>query len=281
MLDTTRSFDPISVQRAIVRLSEGLQRRLVTQSEICKQVRIEKSKFSRWINRKSSWASIGEEKYHALMDFIENSNLFQRVGYVQPRFSNAPDIPFFGVAELLRIRTDDISMARDKLVGHYASYRYSHFAPPNVVCGALEIQDSSDTHALRTSELVRIPKEILGPGSSELEIRTQGYIWPTRNNMFVVFSEKNGSASFQTIYLNKQLNDSQPNKGVGLHYLEGIIVEWQEADCFVSKIFLQKIKSKLPDENIGILKERDVSEPILARLKERFTGPHNYLRAYK
>ena len=281
MPPSSRSFDSINVRETLSRLRSAIERRDIRQQEISERSGIEKSKLSRWLNEKTAWASIGSANYLKLLDFIDERNLFARPSYVRPEAADLADIAFHGMATFFGVEPDLIDFARENLVGYYVGYRYSYFAPPDILKGALEITYDQQTHALKTLEHFRVPAGALGAESAEINFIRQGYIWPTKLNMFVMISEKVGRKDFQVCYLNKSLLNAMTLDQELMHTIEGVLLDWQGPDFYMTKVFLQKLTKPLPLAEIGLKTEKEVVPSVLAKLKDRFRGPHYYLRTYK
>ncbi|MBS0242864.1 MAG: hypothetical protein JSS20_11860 [Proteobacteria bacterium] len=174
-----------------------------------------------------------------------------------------------------------IDQAREALVGHYAGWRYSYFAPPDILQGSLDISYDEHSHALKTSEHFRVPAGAMGDGSKEINFMRVGYIWPTQHNMYVMLSQKVEHRDIQVAYLNKSLLNAITLERGSMHTIEGVVGDWQGPDFYFTKLVLHKLTKPMPDADIGLKTEREVPNAILAKLKERFIGPHNFLRVYK
>ena len=281
MSPSSHSFDSINVRDTLSRLQRALEAREIRQQDIAEGTGIEKSKLSRWLNGKSAWASIGSENYVRIIDFIEDRNLFARPSYVRPEAADLADIAFHGMATFFGVEAARIDEARDNLVGYYVGHRYSYFAPPDILKGALEISYDQKTNALKTLEHYRVPAGALGEESAEINFMRQGYIWPTQLNMYVMISEKIGKKDFQVSYLNKPLLSAMTLDKESMNTIEGVLLDWQGPDFYMTKVFLQKLAKPLPTSEIGLRTDKQVVPSILAKLNDRFLGPHHYLRTYK
>lgn len=281
MSQSSIAFDHASVRDTIRRLKACIDRRHVRQQEIATAIGIEKSRLSRWLNEHSGWSSIGRDNYARLLDFIAERKLFAGASYDRPEAAGIADIPFHGMVTFLGCDASAIDLARESLVGHYAGWRYSYFAPPDILKGALEILYDADSHALKTIEHFRVPADAMGEGSAEINFKRQGYIWPTQHNMYLMMSEKIGHRDIQVAYLNKSLHSALTLGSNAMHTIEGVVVDWQGPDFYMTKIVLHKLERALPLSEIGLRTEREVPNPVLAKLKERFMGPHHFLRVYR
>lgn len=281
MTEILRSYEPATVRETISRLRMLLEHRAIAQKEIVDATGIEKTRFSRWINGHTSWSAIGPSDYRKVIDFIAQRSLFVDQIYQTPELPGIEALAFHGMAKFFKVNQSHIESARKRLVGHYDCYRHSYYAAPDLLRGSLEILYDEENHCLKTIELNRIPKGILGADGRDIEFRREGFIWPTHLNMLMVISEKVQGRDIQVMYINRSLMNAISSEDAEIQTAEGVVLDWQGRDFYMTKIFLQKRSLPLPDENIGVLKEKDVPRPILSKLQEPFTGPHDFLKVYK
>lgn len=281
MFTPSRAYDHVNVRDTISRLNACLERRQIRQQEIADATDIEKTKLSRWLNEISGWSSIGEDNYGRILDFISDRNLFSHAGYERPEAAALKDIAFHGMAVFFGLEAEGVDAAREDLVGTYIGWRYSYFAPPHILKGKVDIVYDEDSHALKTYEHFRVPAGIMGEDSGEIDFKREGYIWPTRHNMYVMISQKVKHRDIQIVFLNKSLVHATTLDKGAMETVEGCVLDWQGPDGYWGKLFLQKRRRPLPDAEIGLKAKEEVPSPILAKLMERFRGPHPFLRVYK
>lgn len=281
MVNPSRAFDQVNVRDTITRLNGCVSRRQVKQQEIAEATEIEKTKLSRWLNERSSWSSIGEDNYGRILDLITDRNLFSRAGYERPETAALKDMAFHAMTVFLGLDAGLIDKAREELVGTYIGWRHSYYAPPDILKGKMDIDYDENNHCLRTLEHYRVPAGAMGENSEHTNFQRIGYIWPTRYNMYLMISEKLDHKDMQIAFLNKSLVNAQTLEKGAMNAVEGVVLDWQGPDFYMTKIFLQKLSKPLPDAEIGLKTEKEVPNPILAKLKERFIGPHHFLRVYK
>lgn len=277
----SRAFDHVNVRDTIQRLNGCLERGQLRQQEISSATEIEKTKLSRWLNQKSSWSSIGDDNYGRILDLISEKNLFAQAGYERPEAAALKDMAFHGMGMFLGLDASAIDKAREDLVGTYLGWRYSYYAPPDILKGKMDILYEEDSHCLRTFEHFRVPAGVMGEDSEEINFQRIGYIWPTRQNTYVMFSEKVDHQDMQIAFLNKSLVNAKTLEKGSMQTIEGVLFDWQGPDCYMTKLFLQKRTKPLPSAEIGLKTEAEVPKPVVAKLKERFRGPHPFLRVYK
>jgi transcriptional regulator with XRE-family HTH domain len=275
-------YDRTRVEYAIDRIQTAVRQKSIRQQEIASALNIEKTKLSRWLNRKVGWAAIGKDTYLRLMDYVEKRNILSRGLYALPEEQQLRNMTFHGMANFFGIDQREISIARKKLVGHYISYRYSYYAAPHILRGYLRISFDEDTQSLRTSDHYRIPQSHLGPDSAEINFRRHGYVWPTKLDMYMVIAEKVEKKDIQVMYLNKSLlNSHQPTREDDIQAIEGVLLDWQGPDFYMTKVFLQKVNKPPPDKMLTLMTDKETPSLVLKKLQEPFMGPHKYLRAYK
>lgn len=274
-------FDPISVRDAILRIRGLIERKQIKQQAIVEAAKIEKSKLSRWLNERSSWSSIGAENYGRILEFLGSEGLFDSGSYARPEEALMHDMAFHSMAMFFGGDQQVVEATRQSLEGHYVGWRYSLFVPPDILKGRVDIRYDETTHALKTYEHFRVPAGLLGSESPEINFKRDGYIWPTAQNMFQMISKKVGYRDIQVAYFNKSLVDiSAPGRGK-VHTIEGVVTDWQSSEFYMTKFLLQRLAKPLADDEIGVRSEKDVPAAVLAKLKERFRGPHYFLRVYK
>lgn len=281
MPSASRAYDDVNVNDTIRRLNACVKQRQIKQQEIAEAANLEKSKLSRWLNGRSSWSSIGEQNYGRILDVVADRNLFSQSGYERPVAAKLQDIAFHGMAMFLGLGAGDIDDARENLVGTYLGWRHSYYAPPDILMGKVDIVYEEDSHCLRTYEHFCVPAGVMGENSNKIDFKRVGYIWPTRHNMYVMISEKVGHRDIQIAFLNKSLVHAKTLDKGAMETVEGIVLDWQGPDAYLTKLFLQKRSKPLPESEIGLKTEKDVPKPVLAKLQERFQGPHLFLRVYK
>jgi hypothetical protein len=281
MSHPSRTFDEINVPETIRRLNVCLDRGQVKQKDMVDATSIEKSKLSRWLSGHSSWSSIQEENYVKILDFIADRRLFVHASYEWPQEAALADMAFHSLARFLGLDAGAIDRAHDNLVGHYLGWRHSYFAPPHILKGAMDIVYDEQTRALRTFEHYRLPAGAMGEKSEEINFKRIGYIWPTRRNMYVMISQKSDHQDLQIAFLNKSFFNAMTLEKGSMHTIEGIVLDWQGPEFYMTKLFLQKLAKPLPAAEISLKTKEEVPSPVLLKLQERFKGPNPFLRAYK
>lgn len=286
MLEDTESlhhyeFDEAAVRASIVRIRNVVERGVIKQRDIVQHARIDKSRLSRWLSGETSWSAIKVDGYRRIMTYLENARI------LSPNLSTIPpniileEVAFHGMSRFLDIQASDVEDARKKLVGHYATYRYSYYAAPNILKGHLEIYYNEKTHALQTLDHYLIPSGSIGDDGQEIRFVRRGYIWPIKYDMWMMVAEKVERKEIQIIYLNKPLSTTPGGPGEVIISIEGVLMDWQGPDFYMTKIFLQKLKGPPQENSACLVSERELNEVIASKLHESFTGPHKYLRAYR
>ena len=281
MIEILRTYEPTAVRETITRLRTLLADRMIAQKQIVDATGIEKTRFSRWINGHTSWRAIGRSDYEKLIDYMDRQNLFAEIVHKPRDFPSMEALAFHGMANFFKVGDADIARARRKLVGHYEGYRFSYYAAPDILLGSMEISYDAEAHCLKSVEHYRIPEKTLGHDCPEINFRRDGFIWPTRLNMFMMISEKTKGNDIQVMYINKALMNAISSDEGDMSAAEGIVLDWQGQDFYMTKIFLRKRHTPLPVSDIRLLRESEVPGPILSKLKEPFAGPHNFLKVYK
>lgn len=291
-------FDQMHVAATIARLQGVIERRAIRQQDLVTAVGIEKTKLSKWLNKKVGWSAIGAEDYRRLLDYVEAHKIFDADDLDLPDHILLKEMAFHGLLRFFDVDMQLLKVARDKLVGHYVSFRYSYYAAPHILKGHFQISYDEETRALKTEDLYRIPKGKLGTDSAEINFRRLGYIWPLKMDMYMVIAEKVDRKDVQIIYLNKPLNaaavegsrfsgawGSRGSGGYGgdgtVQSIEGVLMDWQGPDFYMTKIFLQKVDERPKEDDICLLTQKEAPPLVLAKLTESFMGPHKSLRAYK
>ena len=166
-------------------------------------------------------------------------------------------------------------------MGTYLGWRHSYYAPPHILKGKMDIVYEEDSHCLRTYEHFRVPAGVMGEDSGEINFQRIGYIWPTRHNTYVMFSQKPGQKDIQIAFLNKSLVNAKTLDIGSMETIEGVLLDWQWPDFYMTKLFMQKRSKPLPEAEIGLKTKEEVPGPVLIKLQERFRGPNPFLRVYK
>lgn len=280
-LERQHEFDEAAVRLSIARIRNVIERQVLKQRDIVNGAQIDKSRLSRWLSGDASWSSIKADAYRRIMTYLETERI------LSPELSTLPsdilleEIAFHGMSRFLDVKGADMEKARRKLVGHYATHRYSYYAAPNILRGHLEVYFNEKTQALQTLDHYFIPADSMGAGTHEIRFVRRGYIWPIKDDLWMMAAEKVERKEIQIIYLNKPLSTTPGGPGETIISIEGVIMDWQGPDFYMTKIFLQKLKNAPAENFAGLVPEKELPDVVASKLHEAFTGPHKYLRAYR